>query len=129
MPVMKLLFLNNLNFETVLTMIALLEHVTFSHLMKKIMNLFTSFARTMEKISWQTAAFLYTLKLERNLYLYKLINCIFLYTFFIRISTHMKIFIAFFLAQQGETKAIIPKRIAYHYNFGKCIKNYLPFFL
>ena len=40
----------------------------------------------------------------------------------------MKIFVAFFLAQQDETKAIIPKRIAYHYSFGKYGKNYLPSF-
>ena len=32
------------------------------------------------------------------------------------------------MAQQDETKAIIPKRIAYHYSFEKHIKNYLPFF-
>ena len=40
----------------------------------------------------------------------------------------MKIFIAFFLAQRAETKTIIPKRIAYHYSFGKYVKNYLPSF-
>ena len=40
----------------------------------------------------------------------------------------MKISIAFFLAQQDETKAIIPKRIAYHYDFEKYIKNCLPSF-
>ena len=37
-------------------------------------------------------------------------------------------FYGFLLAQQDETKAIIPKRIAYHYSFEKYIKNYLPSF-
>ena len=37
-------------------------------------------------------------------------------------------FYSFLLAQQDETKAIIPKRIAYHYSFEKYIKNYLPSF-
>ena len=37
-------------------------------------------------------------------------------------------FYSFLLAQQEKTKAIIPKRIAYHYNFEKYIKNYLPSF-
>ena len=37
-------------------------------------------------------------------------------------------FYSFLLAQQDETKAIIPKLIAYHYNFEKYIKNYLPSF-
>ena len=37
-------------------------------------------------------------------------------------------FCSFLLAQQDETKAIIPKRIAYHYSFEKYIKNYLPSF-
>ena len=32
------------------------------------------------------------------------------------------------MAQQLEAKALIPKRIAYHYSFEKYIKNYLPFF-
>ena len=32
------------------------------------------------------------------------------------------------MAQQDETKAIIPKRIVYHYSFEKYIKNYLPYF-
>ena len=37
-------------------------------------------------------------------------------------------FYSFLLAQQDETKAIIPKRIAYHYSFEKYVKNYLlPF--
>ena len=40
----------------------------------------------------------------------------------------MKISAAFFLAQQDEKKAIIPKRIVYHYSFEKYIKNYLPSF-
>ena len=35
-------------------------------------------------------------------------------------------FYSFLLAQQDETEKIIPKRIAYHYNFEKNIKNYLP---
>ena len=35
-------------------------------------------------------------------------------------------FYSFLLAQQDDTKAIIPKCIAYHYRFKKCIKNYLP---
>ena len=48
--------------------------------------------------------------------------------FYIRISTQMKISTAFFLAQQENTKAIIPKCIAYHYSFEKYIKNYLPSF-
>ena len=38
-------------------------------------------------------------------------------------------FYSFLLAQQDETKAIIPKRITYHYSFENYIKNYLPFFL
>ena len=37
-------------------------------------------------------------------------------------------FYSFLLAQQDETKAIIPKCIAYHYSFEKYIKNYLPSF-
>ena len=37
-------------------------------------------------------------------------------------------FYSFLLAQQEKTKAIIPKRIAYHYNFEKYFKNYLPSF-
>ena len=37
-------------------------------------------------------------------------------------------FYSFLLAQQDETKAIIPKRIAYRYSFKKYIKNYLPSF-
>ena len=35
---------------------------------------------------------------------------------------------SFLLAQQDETKKIIPKRIAYHHSFEKNIKNYLPSF-
>ena len=37
-------------------------------------------------------------------------------------------FYSFLLAQQDETKKIIPKRIAYHHSFEKYIKNYLPSF-
>ena len=37
-------------------------------------------------------------------------------------------FCSFLLAQQDETKAIIPKRIANHYSFEKICKNYLPSF-
>ena len=37
-------------------------------------------------------------------------------------------FYSLLLAQQDETKAIIPKRIAYHYSFEKYTKNYLPSF-
>ena len=37
-------------------------------------------------------------------------------------------FCSFLLAQQDETKAIIRKRIAYHYSFEKYIKNNLPSF-
>ena len=37
-------------------------------------------------------------------------------------------FYGFFLAQQGETKQIIPKKIAYHHSFEKYIKNCLPSF-
>ena len=37
-------------------------------------------------------------------------------------------FYSFLLPQQDETKAIIPKRIAYHYSFDKYIENYLPSF-
>ena len=37
-------------------------------------------------------------------------------------------FYSFFLAQQDETKKIIPKRIAYHHSFEKYIKSYLPSF-
>ena len=32
------------------------------------------------------------------------------------------------MAQWDQTKAIIPKRISYHYNFEKCINKYLPSF-
>ena len=35
---------------------------------------------------------------------------------------------SFLLAQQDETKAIIPKRITYYYSFQKYVKNYLPYF-
>ena len=37
-------------------------------------------------------------------------------------------FYSFLLAQQDETKKIIPKRIAYHHSFEKYIKSYLPSF-
>ena len=37
-------------------------------------------------------------------------------------------FYNFLLAQQDETKRIIPKRIAYYHSFEKYIKNYLPLF-
>ena len=37
-------------------------------------------------------------------------------------------FYSFLIAQQDETKAIIPKRISYHYNFEKCVNKYLPSF-
>ena len=36
----------------------------------------------------------------------------------------MKIFYSFLLAQQDETKKIIPIRIAYHHSFEKYIKSY-----
>ena len=39
-----------------------------------------------------------------------------------------KNFYDFLLAQQDETKRIIPKRIAYHHIFEKYIKNYLASF-
>ena len=32
------------------------------------------------------------------------------------------------MAQQDETKAIIPKSITYYYSFQKYVKNYLPYF-
>ena len=37
-------------------------------------------------------------------------------------------FYSFLMAQQGETKSIIPKRIFYHYSFEKYINKYLPSF-
>ena len=37
-------------------------------------------------------------------------------------------FYSFFLAQQDETKKIIPKRIAYHHSFEKYFKSYLRSF-
>ena len=37
-----------------------------------------------------------------------------------------KNFYSFILVQQDETKAIIPKRISYHYSFEKYINKYLP---
>ena len=37
-------------------------------------------------------------------------------------------FQSFLTAQQDETKAIIPKRISYHYSFEKYINKYLPSF-
>ena len=37
-------------------------------------------------------------------------------------------FYSFLLAQQDESKQVIPKRIFYHYSFEKHIKNYLPSF-
>ena len=37
-------------------------------------------------------------------------------------------FYSFLLAQQDETKAIVPKRISYHCIFEKYTKNYLPSF-
>ena len=39
-----------------------------------------------------------------------------------------KNFCSFLLAQQDKTKAIIRKRIAYHYSFQKYVKNFLPSF-
>ena len=47
--------------------------------------------------------------------------------FYQNFNTHEN-FCSFLLAQQDETKAKIPKRIAYHYSFEKYIKNYLPSF-
>ena len=47
--------------------------------------------------------------------------------FYQNFNTHEN-FYSFLLAQQNETKAKTPKRIAYHYNFEKYIKNYLPSF-
>ena len=35
---------------------------------------------------------------------------------------------SFLLAQQDETKAVIPKSITYYYSFEKHVKNYLPYF-
>ena len=32
------------------------------------------------------------------------------------------------LAQQDESKQVVPKRISYHYSFENYIKNYLPSF-
>ena len=37
-------------------------------------------------------------------------------------------FCSFLLTKLDQTKAIIPKRISYHYNFEKCINTYLPSF-
>ena len=51
MPLMKPLFQNNLNFSMVVTMKTLFVHVTFCHLTKTTMNLFLSFAQTMDKMS------------------------------------------------------------------------------
>ena len=48
-------------------------------------------------------------------------------TFYQNFNTNEN-FYGFLLAQQDETKAIIPKRIAYHYSFEKYINNYLPSF-
>ena len=38
-------------------------------------------------------------------------------------------FYSFLLAQQDETKAIIPKHVSYHYNFEKYTQKYLLSFL
>ena len=37
-------------------------------------------------------------------------------------------FYDFVLAQQDESKQVMPKRISYHYSFEKYIKKYLPSF-
>ena len=37
-------------------------------------------------------------------------------------------FYSFLIAQQDQTKTIIPKRISYHYSFQKYISKYLPSF-
>ena len=37
-------------------------------------------------------------------------------------------FYGFVLAQQDESKQVMPKRISYHYSFDKYIKKYLPSF-
>ena len=37
-------------------------------------------------------------------------------------------FYSFLIAQQDGTKAIIPKRISYHFSFEKFINKYLPLF-
>ena len=39
-----------------------------------------------------------------------------------------KNFCSLLLAQQDKTKAIIRKRIAYHYSFQKYVKSFLPSF-
>ena len=39
-----------------------------------------------------------------------------------------EIFYNFLLAQQGELKQFIPKRISYHYSFEKYTRSYLPWF-
>lgn len=47
--------------------------------------------------------------------------------FYQKLNTN-KNFYSVLLAQQDETKQMIPKRISNHYTFEKYIKNYLPSF-
>ena len=74
--------------------------LSFYRLILKILDLLIFFAQIEVKILWPITVYLYT---NEN-------------------------FCCFLLAQQDETKSVIPKRISYSYNFEKYIQSYLPSF-
>ena len=114
MSLMKLLFLNNLNFPMVVTIITFFEHVTFFSL-NEDSNVFISFLCLDHGHNIMTNNSL-SIHIESGNIFYQKFN-------------KNENFYSFLLAQQDETKAIIPKRIANHYSFEKYVRIICLLFL
>ena len=111
MPLMGLLFQNNLDFSMVVTMI-------------------TVQACNFLSLNEDNNEFIYFLCSDngQNMTNKSLsIHIEFGNIFYQNFNTNENLY-SFLLAQQDNTKAIIGKRIMYHYSFEKYIKNYLPSF-
>ena len=80
--------------------------------MAKTLDLFFFFAVTESKILWQIVVYQYMLNLE----------------YFLPEFNTNENFYSFLLAQQDETKSIVPKQFSCSYSFEKYIQIYLPSF-
>ena len=98
MPLMKLLFLTNLNFSMVVSIKTLFRHVTFCHLI--MTTEFIAFLVSDEGQNVMTNNS-FSIHVESGNIFYQNFN-------------RNENFYSLLTAQQNETKAIIPKRVSYH---------------
>ena len=108
MLLMRVLFQNNLNFSMVVKMKTLLVHVIFGCLAMLIKNFAAFLISDIGKNIMTNSSLSKHIESEN--------------IFHQNFNTNEN-FYSFHLAQQEETKAIISKRIWYHYSFEKYVKN------